>query len=65
MQEENNMSIELEGKIFLVTKDATGNVVSKEELDGETMLKALLVTIEDALESYIPPELIESLPNNK
>ena len=60
MEEKNeNLSIELEGKIFLVTKDNVGNVLSKEELDGETMLKALLVTIEDALNSYIPPELLD------
>ena len=55
-----DLSIELEGKIFLVTKDKQGNIVEKSELDGELMLKALLVTVQDALESYVPPELMES-----
>ena len=39
----------LDGKIFIVETDADGNEVSKEELDGDVCLKALLSVLEDAL----------------
>jgi len=60
--EGDSLSVELEGKIFLVHKDSTGKIVERDELNGETMIKALLVTIEDALRVYIPSQLADSLP---
>jgi hypothetical protein len=47
--------LELDGKIFFVEKDQEGNVVSREELDGELVLRALLTVIEDAVRSVTEP----------
>ena len=42
-------TLEMDGKIFYVERDADGNVLSREELDGEVMLAALLHVIEKAV----------------
>ena len=39
----------LEGKVFILEKDADGKETSREELDGEVVLKCLLATLETAL----------------
>ena len=53
------LEMELEGKIFLVHKDVDGKMISREELNSEIMLKALLNTLEDALHSYLPQEIVD------
>jgi hypothetical protein len=38
--------LELEGKVFFVEKDEDGNVISRDELDGELVLQALMTVIQ-------------------
>ncbi len=39
----------LEGKVFVVERDVGGKEISKEEIDGEIVLKCLLAKLETAL----------------
>jgi len=43
------LDLELEGKISLVTSDKDGKEVGREDLDGELVLKTILVVIEHGL----------------
>ena len=54
MQDANeSVELKLEGHIYYVKKDAAGNEVSKEMLDGETCLKLLVAVLDDALAAPI------------
>jgi hypothetical protein len=44
-----NAFLELEGEVSIVTKDDSGNVLSKDPLDGRIVLKALLHCIEEGI----------------
>lgn len=59
MTEVTNVELELEGKVFIVEKDKEGNVVSRDELNGELVLKSLLVVLEDAIRTWTPSEVPE------
>ena len=43
--------IELDGHIYVVEYDSENNVVSRDELDGETVIKIMLAVLSDAFES--------------
>lgn len=66
MSEENNHAasseLELDGKIYLITKDNDGNVISKDELDGETCLKVIVAVLDDALSNPLLDQVV--LPEN-
>lgn len=44
------LELELDGHIYTVEKDEEGNIISREELDGEMCLRLLIRILEDAIE---------------
>jgi len=44
-----HLDIELDGHVYLVEKDKDENIISKEELDGDIVLKCLLHVFEAAV----------------
>jgi hypothetical protein len=66
MSEEQVMELELDGKIYAVVRDSSGELISREELDGELMLQVLLKVLDDAIrERYISPGFFIDHHNNK
>jgi len=53
------LDFELEGKVFMIQKDKDGNVLLRQEMDGDVLLKILLDMFSDAAENYIPPEILD------
>jgi hypothetical protein len=52
--------LELDGKIYLVTRDEKGEVLSRDELDGETCLKVMVAVLDDSLQHPYLEKLVES-----
>lgn len=50
------MSLELQGKIFLIEKNVNGEEISRSELDGEVMLQALVGVLVDSMVEQKEPE---------
>lgn len=46
---EGTLAFELEGDVFIVEKDAEGNITSREKLDGEIVLQSLVNVLERSL----------------
>ena len=58
-----NIEIELDGKIFLVQKNALGEEVLRDELDGEVILKLIMHKLTSFLDTHQEDEETEeSLP---
>jgi len=53
---------ELQGKIFLIQKDVEGNVLSRNELNGEVMLKIFAYLIDHI--DNIQENILNSSPKN-
>jgi hypothetical protein len=49
-KENNSLELELDGHVYLVEKDSSGNVVLRNELESETVLNALVAAIEKGLD---------------
>jgi len=47
------VDLELQGHVYMVQKDKDGNELSRNELDGELVLKALLSVFSDAVKAYV------------
>lgn len=47
-----SMVLELDGSINIVNLDENGNEVSREALDGEVCLKAIMHVLEEAIMNY-------------
>ena len=61
IQEEITSSeLELDGKIFLLGKNADGHVISRSELDGELCLKVVIAVLDDRLKSNELEELLQA-----
>ena len=58
-------SLELEGKIFIVQKDKDGEIILRDELDGEICLKAMEIVISKGLNLAIPEWLINEVAEEK
>ena len=43
----------LDGHIYYVSKDKEGNVISKDEVDGEMILKLLVAVLDDAMQNPV------------
>ncbi len=52
--------LELDGRIFLLGKNAEGTVISKEELDGELCLKVVIAVLDDGLKVGYLEELFQA-----
>lgn len=52
--------LELDGKIYLITRDAEGNVVDKDQLDGELCLKVMIAVLDDSLKHPYLEKLVEA-----
>lgn len=55
--------LELDGKIFLVGKDEKGDVVSRDQLDGELCLKVVVAVLDDALKHPYLDKLFQRTKN--
>jgi hypothetical protein len=53
-----DMFLELEGTVFVVTKDQEGNVLTREPLDSKIVLRALLASIEDGVKLIDPEKIV-------
>jgi hypothetical protein len=51
-----SLELELDGHIYVTEKDKDGNIISREEIDGELVLKMLLNILEDAIRTYSVPK---------
>lgn len=49
-----DLFLELEGNVFVVEKDLKGKVVSREAIDGKTVLQCLLTQLSKAIDNYDP-----------
>ena len=52
-----DVSLELDGHVYVVEKDDDGNVISRDEIDGEVVLKLLLSVLSDAIKAYSTPTI--------
>jgi hypothetical protein len=52
MTETAKVDLELEGSVHIVERDEDGNEISREKLDGELVLKALVSVLSDAVNAY-------------
>ena len=48
-----SMTIELDGKVLIVERDANNKIVSEQEIDGETVLKCLLHFLEEGVKNEL------------
>jgi len=48
-----SVMLELEGGVFVVERDADGNVVSQEEIDGKLVLQLVLQAIELSIKKLV------------
>lgn len=55
MEYKDGVHLELDGKVFIVEVEE-GKVKSKEELDGQAVVEALLMVIEDSLRHMVKEE---------
>ncbi len=49
-----NLFLELEGDVFIVEKDLKDKVISREAIDGKTVLQCLVVQLSQAIDNFDP-----------
>lgn len=60
-EEQKEGSLVLEGKIFYVETDANGKEVTREELDGELCMQALVTVLDETVSHPVVDALMDVL----